>query len=180
MSDPPITREYDIQVGPFDVNDAPARVLGFSDTATNVNYFKMTMFNGDLSMGILFSRGGFITNLKQSLGDVRTLWVINLKPVRILACDAGTTAVENIPADENNRLLEIGSITHLAWNRKYILQPEHYNLGVLMRAVDRNDDGEITGLPPFHVHNNDPGQMLPPHQELEMPDLLSRLAALTA
>jgi len=177
MSDPPITREYDIQVGPF-TNNAPARVLGFSDMATNVNYFKMTMLSRDLSMGIVFSRGGFITNTRQTLGDVRSLWVINLKPVRILACDDLTNAVQSIPADDDNPLLEIGTITHLVWNRKYILQPEHRDLGVLIRAVDRNDSGEITGLPPIHVHHNDPYQMLPPHHDLA--GLLSRLAALTA
>jgi hypothetical protein len=181
---PAILRQYEIQIGPF-TNNLPHRVLGINPMTTNVSYFKATMLGGALPIGIIFSRGGFITNSRQTLAPVRSLWVINLTPIRISTEMPAfpLNAVQSIPKDNLlHPLLTPGAITHLAWGQKFILQPENRDVGVLIRAVDLMDDGEISDVPPFHVHNGNPNQMLPTfvdQEGLEMPGLLCRLQDLT-
>ncbi len=161
------------------------------------------MRDGSLHVGLMFSRGGFLTQhfhtpeMEQSETDPaqweepgRSLWMINLVPFRIKAVPDDVNRVYKLAS--TLILLRPGNIIPLRWGTKYILEPDGLPqgvLGVLIRAVDLHP-GDIDEIPPNSVHRGSPElgpRLLDPKKRktdkspaAEMPGLLSRLGALSA
>jgi len=200
---PAYRRQYEIEFGPFTTTAAgnqPAftpRLL--TDLKTHNTYLWVQLIrDNSLPVAFLFSRGGFLTNhyhtpeMKQSETDPgqweepgRSLWIINLVPIRYQEVPDDVDSVHKL--DSARPLLRTGHVLPLRWGRKYILEPDGLADGVLLRAVDLIP-GAIEEIPPMSVHGGQPvlgPELLSPkkrkgdNNEAEMPGLLSRLEALT-
>jgi hypothetical protein len=193
---PVFPRQYDLELGPF-LNGAPTATSPTTDLQTNNSYVKGQLMPLDrLPVGLMFSRGGFLTETfhmpeieQTETGDFaepgRSLWVINLVPIRCVAVPDTVDNVHRLP--RTVPLFEPGNIINLRWNRRYILEPDGMPQGVLVRAVDLIP-GDIEEEPPMTVHHGQPDlgpRLLSPkkrkgdNNNAEMPGLLSRLEALT-
>ena len=197
----PPTRQYDIQVGPFTAGapgapGTPDSTIALNDNQTNLSYFKVHMMDDALPLGLMFSRGGFSTNLfethspvvflqdsqdsSDTVADVeepgRSLWLLNLVPVRLAIVPDHINEVPPIP--DTFRLQDVGTILHLDWGKKYVVQPERHQTGVLIRPVDLHPSS-IDEEPHHTVHRygGDPNKRLRP--AAAMTSLLSRLEAFT-
>ena len=170
------TRQYDIEIGPF---TNPALTLPMTPAQTNLNYWNTHWMNGNLPLAFVFSKHRFTSQTLQSSEGEKSLWVINLSPIHFGALRNGTNQLANI---DYFPVLPTGTITLLKWNQEYILQPQGHTIGVLIRPVDLealDADGNgpmIDEVPIFNNWGGDPAKLLP--EEAEMPELLSRLAAL--
>ncbi len=194
-------RQYDLEFGPF-VNGAAAATSPTTDLQTNNSYVKAQMIPLDrLPVGLMFSRGGFLTETfhmpeieQTESGDFtepgRSLWVINLVPIRCVSVTNTVDDVHRLP--RTVPLFEPGNIINLRWNRRYILEPDGMQQGVLVRAVDLIP-GDIDDIVPMNRHGGRPDLgprlYIPKKRKrkkkksdtnaTEMPSLLSRLEALT-
>ena len=203
---PAYPRQYEIEFGPFTTTAAGNQPTFTPRLLTNLKTHNSYLWvhlvqNLSLPAGLLFSRGGFLTNhyhtpeMMQSETDLekweepgRSLWIINLVPIR---CQQVADNVNNVSKLDNDLpLLRTGNITNLRWGKKYILEPDGLAegvMGVLLRAVDLIP-GAIDEMPPVSVHGGQPDlgpRLLSPkkrkgdNNDAEMPGLLSRLQALT-
>jgi hypothetical protein len=141
-----------------------------------------------LPVGLMFSHGGFLTEtfftpeIAQTETDVdepgRTLWLINLVPIRFVAV---TDVIDRaFQLQRTETVHKPGNIIRLRWDRRYILEPDVPGvLGVLIRAVDLIPGDGISDIVPLDVHRGDPLLGAVHGNHAEMPSLLSRLEALT-
>jgi hypothetical protein len=198
---PVFPRQYDLEFGPF-VNGAAAATSPMTPLQTNNSYVKGQLMPHDrLPVGLMFSRGGFLTETfhmpeieQTESGDFtepgRSLWMINLVPIRCVAVPNTVDDVHRLP--RTVPLFEPGNIINLRWNRRYILEPDGMPQGVLVRAVDLIS-GDIDDIVPMNRHGGRPDLgprlYIPKKRKrnkkksdtkaTEMPGLLSRLEALT-
>ena len=80
---PVIPRQYDIEVGPWDVNGNPTRRVALDNLHTNCSYFKCTLVPDALHVGLMFSTGDFLTGKLETPPKCKSLWMIALTPIRI-------------------------------------------------------------------------------------------------
>ena len=198
---PAYKRQYDLEFGPF-VNGAATATSPMTDLQTNNSYVKAQLMPQDcLPVGLMFSRGGFLTETfhmpeieQTESGDFtepgRSLWVINLVPIRCVAVPNTVDDVHPIP--QTVPLFLPGNIINLRWHRRYILEPDGMPQGVLVRAVDLIP-ADIDDTVPMNRHGGRPDLgprlYIPKKRKhkkkasdksaTEMPGLLSRLEALT-
>jgi hypothetical protein len=175
MSNPPIKRQYEIEVAPFTAT--PIATAGLTDAQTNLNYLQRDWMGGALPVALLFSEHRFSTQTYQSRVDEKSVWLLNLEPMYMAAYNHGSGPATLPDISQSNRVLRGGSLTHLEWGKEYVLQPQGVDNRVMIRAVDL-DAPMIDEIPVMHNWGGNPRLWLP-NKDAAMPSLLSRLQALT-
>ena len=168
---PVMPHQFDIEIGPWDsTTGLPTRYVNMTPIRSNSTYTRCSLMRG-MSVGVMYSPGGFFTQHIETPTDERSVWFINLQPIKIQLC-AGVPTVANIASGVLN---PPGNLWWMRWNHIYILQTAD-NRAVMLRVVDRNPQAVGTP-PPMNYHNGDP--ILDLNPATHMPNLLSRLQTLT-
>lgn len=170
-----IQRQYNIEIGPF---QNPPVYHPLTDVQTNLSYLQQDLMGDLLPIALLFSKHHFSTENYQSSAGQKSLWLVNIEAIHFMAFHRGSGQLLNI---ETTEALPAGTISHLSWDKEYLLQPEYSQVSVLIRPVnltppDAPDDDET---PPLHHWGGKPSLWLPEARAPGMPGLLSRLHALT-
>jgi hypothetical protein len=124
-----------------------------------------------IPVGIMYCRGGFFTTTFETPEDERSVWFINLLPMKIKNCNTVPT-VAHIPS---GRVEPPGNFHWMRWGSIWIFQTVD-NQGVMIRIIDRNPKPPVSE-PPIHYHKGNPILRLTSHTDV--PNLFSRLNTLT-
>jgi hypothetical protein len=168
-----IPRQYDIEVGPWDVNGNPTRRVALSDLYTNCSYFKCTLVPDALHVGLMFSTGDFLLGKLETPPNSKSLWMIALTPTHMTETFDHVNTLHHL--DQTYPVYSTGSIFYIKWNHKYIIQSEN-GTGILLRIVQHNPE-PIDDTMPISYHNGNPTKTLTNH--IDMKSLLSRLQVLS-
>ncbi len=167
---PVIPKQFDIEIGPWTPAGDPTQVVPLLPIHTNSNHVRCQLTPG-IDVGIMFSRGGFLTSRFETPEDERTVWLINLVPVK-KEC---FMHVPNVTQLQGGELHDTGSLFWMRWNHFFIFQNEA-NQAVTIRVVDRQPQSPGSRSP-IHYHGGNPILRLTSHADV--PNLLSRLHTLT-
>ncbi len=177
MSAPPtpplIPRQYDIEVGPWDDNGNPTRLVAVDNLHTNCSYFKCALVPNALNVGLMFSTGDFLTGNLETHANCKSLWMIALTPIRIKEVFEHVNTLYHL--DGNVPVFSTGALFYIKWNHKYIIQSEN-GAGILLRIVQHNPEPD-DGIVPVSYHEGNPTKTLTNH--IDMKSLLSRLQFLS-
>jgi len=187
----PITQQYHIEVGPFTQANA-ARLVPLTPLQSNCSFIKRYLHqdgnpaNDALPVGLMFSKGGFLTNTMQTPQTYtmqgtepgtsedytpgKSLFLVNLVPLRVVQVKNDNLS-EAFPLRESDcPLSPPGTAFNLRWGKKFIL--DDGEIFILIRVVEHNPEPP-DDIVPLHRHRGDPMGPLNAH-------LLARLKALSA
>ena len=173
---PRYTRQYKIEIGPFDAAGVPASVLVQQPKQTNYNYVDV-MLGGNIHLGLMFSTDHFVSRSMQSQG--RMLWAVVLAPVRCVLTYETPEVDTVFTLDPIHPLYEPGHILAFRWNRRYIFQDEAGH-AVLIRVVDCNPGSDLIGdgEPPLLHHRGTPTFNHTSHNTTDFSTALAQLKLL--
>ena len=161
----PFPRQYVLYVGkgwygptlPF-TTPTPHRVR-MATADTNMNYCR----SGVLGLGLMFSRGGFLTTTTQTNPDEKTLWAVPLYKCKKVRHQGGETCEKLLAKLAAKEWTLPGQQFILKWGRTYSLQYEDRDITgdvIHVKAelfVAPGEDAEAPDSPPaFGPHNRYP------------------------
>ena len=151
---PQYTRQYKVEIGPWDAAGSPASTLVQLPMQTNFNYIDVRP-GGDIHLGLMLSTDRFVSRSIQSTG--RAMWAVVLAPVRCVLTYETPELNTVFNLAPLHPLYETGQIIAFRWNRRYILQDEAGHAD-LIRVVDCNPGSDPVGdgEPPLRHHRGRP------------------------
>jgi hypothetical protein len=170
----PLTRQYDLRVGKGEWGptlphtSAAYAVPTLSTGTTNYNYFQSQF----LGMGVMFSRGGFITPVSQASPSEKTLWAVPLYQYKAVRHQPGASYDDiRLKLDALPQWSPPGVQFKLRWGVTYTLTYDKHNVqaavsaGVGEELVHIRADLHVApgeypeapdSPPPLWPHNGDP------------------------
>jgi len=187
----PITQQYHIEVGPFTQGNAH-HFVPLTPLQSNCSFIKRFLHqdgnpaNDALPVGLMFSKGGFLTNSMQTPQTYtmhgtepgtseeytpgKSLFLVNLVPLRVVQVLNDNLREAYALRESDCALSPPGTAFYLRWGKKFILDDEKDF--VLIRVVEHNPEPP-DDIVPLYRHGRDPIVPLNAH-------LLARLKALAA
>ena len=187
----PITQQYHIEVGPFTQGNA-ARLVPLTPLQSNCSFVRRFLHqdgnpaNDALPVGLMFSKGGFLTNSMQTPQTYtmqgtgpgtsedytpgKSLFLVNLVPLRVVQVKNDNLSEAYALHGQDCAVSPPGTVFYLRWGKKFIL--DDGEIFVLIRVVEHNPEPP-DDIAPLSKHGGDP--MLPLHAHL-----LASLKALSA
>ena len=164
--------QYRIEFGPWDATTGnPTQIYVMTALQTNLSYFAIRLID-NIKLGLMFSRGNFITQSIQSAPNQKSLFVTNLSKIRIR--DTGAESLAVMPAVMTTEPLHsAGAVFFLKWKRVYHAQDARNN-ACLVRFVPLFEE-EVDGIPSITYHGGEP--LIDPFLNTDMGNALDSLLA---
>lgn len=163
--DPPFERQYSIRVGkgawgPTLQQTIPTpRSMHLSVQATNMSY----VLSEYLGLGLMFSRGGFLTRRSQTGPSEKTLWAVPLGRYKCVQHHEGDSYTEILHRLAHRNFDAAGQPFRLRWGQTYTLAFEdptvtgdlaHVKADV--HVADGDDFEAPDSPPPYGQHGGNP------------------------